>query len=328
MAWIWVGIGLLLFLPLFSVVALVLLHWYLRIYYSPIVERIFQEPPIFLVPRGEPGPDAEDVAFPTSNGLKLRGCYLKSRMPLRKGVILFGLEYGSNRWSCSPYCNHLLDAGYDVFAFEPRNQGDSDREPGFETLQWHTDRDLRDARAAVDYLKSRPDADPRGIGFFGISKGAGAGILAAQHDPYIRCAVTDGMFAAYTTTLPYMRHFMTIYNKHYFIQGLLPLWYYGLLAKVAIRRVGDQRGVTYLHLEPALRQFRRPLLMIHGGQDNYIRPDMALELFGYAKPPKDFWLIAKANHNRGLEVAGDEYRHRVREFFDRHLGDSTVAKAA
>lgn len=320
MTWVWIGIGLLLFLPLLSVVLLLILHWYLRIVYIPIIERIFQEPPIFLVPRGEPRADAEDVTITTSDGIRLRGCYLKARTAPRQGVILLGLEYGSNRWSCSLYCEHLLETGYDVFTYEPRNQGDSEREPGLETLQWHTDRDLRDVQAAVAYLKARADADPRGIGFFGISKGAGAGILAADSDPYLRCAVTDGMFAAYSTILPYMRHFMTIYNKNYFIQGLLPMWYYGILARVAMRRVGRQRGVTYLHLEPALRRFRRPLLMVHGGQDNYIRPYMAMALYEYAKEPKEFWLIPKANHNRGLEVAGEEYRRRVRDFFDRHLG--------
>ena len=128
----------------------------------------------------------------------LAGCYLKRARP-RRGVILFGLEFGSNRWSCQPYCEHLLAAGFDVFAFETRNQGDSDREPGYDPLQWVTDYEVRDAEAALAYLKGRPDADPRGVGFFGISKGAGAGLFAAGRDPYVRCCVTDGIFAMYTT---------------------------------------------------------------------------------------------------------------------------------
>ena len=51
----------------------------------------------------------------------LRGCYLQTTAS-RRGVILFGLEFGSNRWSCVPYCEHLRRAGYDVFAFEPRTR--------------------------------------------------------------------------------------------------------------------------------------------------------------------------------------------------------------
>jgi fermentation-respiration switch protein FrsA (DUF1100 family) len=61
--------------------------------------------------------------------------------------------------------------------------------------------------------------------------------------------------------------------------------------------------------------------MIHGQQDRYILPDMAKRLFDRAKPPKELWLIPGAKHNMGLHVAGDEYRQRVRDFFDRYLAD-------
>ena len=60
----------------------------------------------------------------TADGIDLCGCYLKGSGP-RRGVILFGLEFGSNRWACVPYCEHLLQNGYDVFAFESRGQGES-----------------------------------------------------------------------------------------------------------------------------------------------------------------------------------------------------------
>src|SRR5262249_48374753 len=163
-------------------------------------------------PRGQPVAEAEEVSFVSSQGLSLRGCYLKASGP-RRGVILFGLEFGSNRWACAQYCQHLVEAGYDIFTFEPRNQGDSDRLPGYEPLQWVTDYEIEDTRAALRYLKSRPDADPRGIGLFGISKGAGAGLFVAAEDGYVRCCVTDGVFATYTVLVPYMRQWFRIYNK-------------------------------------------------------------------------------------------------------------------
>jgi pimeloyl-ACP methyl ester carboxylesterase len=319
-SWILAGIAILLALPLTVFILLIILFVHLRRNYLQYIERGFQEIPLFNIPRGQPDPHAEDVRFPTFDGLTLAGCYFKTQAP-RKGVILFGLEFGSNRWSCREYCGHLIEAGYDVFAYEPRNHGDSDTEPNLEKMHWSMDRDVVDARAAIDYLKSRPDADPRGIGLFGISKGAGAGILTAADEPFIRCAVTDGMFAARTTLVPYMRHWITIYNKHYLIQGLLPSWYYAWLADLAIAKVGRERGVQFLYLEPALRRFRRPLLMIHGQHDRYILPDMAKKLFDLARPPKEFWLIPGAKHNMGLQVAPAEYRQRVRDFFDRYLAN-------
>lgn len=317
----WLGLGSLVSMPIAVTVGLIGLHYYLRRKYIHIVVRIFQEKPLFIIPRGQPLPDAEEVRFPTEDGRMLCGCYLKSARP-RRGVILFGLEFGSNRWSCRAYCEHLLEAGFDIFAFESRSQGDSDRQPGYEPLQWVTAYEVADAKAALSYLKARSDADSRGVGFFGISKGAGAGLFAAAADPYVRCCVTDGVFGTYTTLVPYMRQWFRIYNSNYIAQGLLPSWYYGIVGLVALRMIESERNCRFPHLERVLPSLApRPLLMIHGEKDTYIRSEMALDLFARARNPKEFWLVPGAKHNHALQVAGDEYRQRVLQFFEHHLAD-------
>lgn len=324
MTWIWLGIAVYLSLPVLVILFLVGLHLWLQKHYIPILVRIYQEVPYFNIPRGQPRPEAEDVTLRTADGLTLRGCYLKTARP-RQGVILFGLEFGSNRWSCAAYCDHLLEAGYDIFAYEPRNQGESQCEPNLEPLHWPCDRDVIDAEAALEYLKARPDAHPRGVGLFGISKGAGAGLLASMHDTTVRCAVIDGMFSSTYTVVGYMRRFITIYNKSYFIQGLLPSWYYATLARMGVKQVGRTRGVRFLDLEPALKRFHRPLLMIHGQRDNYIHPEMSQRLFDFASGPKEHWLIPSAKHNEGVHVAAEEYRKRVRAFFDAYLAQAPTS---
>ncbi len=320
MIWLWIilaGVGgTALVLGLFVLV----LFFYLSRKYLQYVVRIFQEKPLFIVPRGEPVEGAEEVRFRTSDGLTLSGCYLRAWTPRRQGVVLFGLEFGSNRWACVQYCETLLANGFDVFAFEPRSQGDSDPQPGYEPLQWVTDYEVEDTRAAITYLKKRPDADPRGIGFFGISKGAGAGLIAAAQDDYVRCLVTDGMFATHTTMLPYMRKWVSIYSDKFWIQKLLPTWFYGLFALAALRQTRRERGCRFPHVEHYLdRLNRRPLFMIHGGADTYIKPEMARDLFARARQPKEFWLVEGAKHNQALHVAGEEYRQRVLTFFQEYL---------
>jgi pimeloyl-ACP methyl ester carboxylesterase len=315
------GAAVLLSLPV-SVVALVtVIQCNLRRDYLPQIIRIFLEKPLFLVPRGRPLADADEVRFPNGDGQTLAGCYWRTPVR-RKGVVLFGLEFGSNRWSCASYCAALRDAGYDVFAFEPRNQGDSEADPTYEPLQWVTDRDIADVRAAVAYLKGRPDADPRGLGLFGVSKGGSAGLEVMADDPDIRCAVTDGAFGTYTTTVPFMRKWFRIYNRNYLLHGLFPSWYFGLVAKAGLKRVERERGFRFAWLESALpRLAPRPWLLVHGEGDNYITPSMARTLFGKARRPKELWLVAKAKHNQALHLAGDEYHRRLVEFFDRHLAD-------
>lgn len=315
----WLGLALTCSVPAALAAWLLYMHGYLRWKYLHVIVRIFQEKPLFVVPRGDPRPDAESVTFRTADGLALCGCYLATPHR-RRGVILFGLEFGSGRWSCRPYCEHLVENGFDVFAFESRNQGASDRLPGYEPLQWLTRYEVEDTRAALAYLKGRPDADPRGVGFFGISKGGAAGLFAAAGDAYVRCCVTDGAFATYTTLVPYMRHWFRIYNRSYFLQGLFPSWYYGLIGRVALRRIERERRCRFPDLEGQLRRLApRPLLMIHGAQDTYIKPAMARALFERARQPKEFWLVEGAKHNQALQVAGDEYRRRVLEFFEKHL---------
>ncbi len=313
--WFWVAA---IAFAIFAVLAY-LGHRYVIRRYLPPTMRIFQEKPLFVIPFGQPTSDAETVSFRTTDDLTLKGCYLRSPQP-RKGVILFGLEFGSNRWSSSPYCDFLREEGFDIFAFEVRNQGDSDSLPEYEPLQWVTDYEVEDYRAALKYLKSRPDADPRGIGLFGISKGGSAGLLAAVDDLYVRCFVTDGIFAAHTTMVPYMQKWILIYCRSSRIAQAVPGWYYRLMGLIAIRRTEKERHCHFPHLEHVIHQLApRPLLMIHGGGDTYIKPEMAKALFDLAGDPKEFWLVENAKHNQAFQLANGTYKERVLSFFLKHL---------
>ncbi len=297
--------------------------------YFGIVTRIFEEKPLFIIPRGEPLPNAQEVKLRTRDGLTLAGSYVKTPLARRRGVVLFGPEFGSNRWSCAGYCGYLLEYGYDLFTFEFRNQGESETEKDYEPLQWVTDRELTDIQAAIEYLKKRPDADPRGIGFLGVSRGGGAGILAAAFDPWVRCLVTDGAFASVTTVAPYMKKWVAIYSDRLRLQNWLPYFFYWLVAVIMLRRIGRRRGCKYPSLEKAIRRIApRPLLVIHGEKDTYIKPDIARKLFDLARAPKTFWLVPNAKHNQALNIANGEYQRRVMEFIVEHLASEPKAEAA
>lgn len=293
--------------------------WYYRHNYLERIIRIFEEKPLFIIPRGKPVPGAEEVKF-KSEGKQLVGCYLRARKP-RKGVVLFGLEFGSDRWSAWQYCANLCERGYDVFTYEPRNQGKSDVDPHYAPMQWVTDHDRRDMLAAVDYLKTRSDMPATGIGVFGISKGGSVALAVAAEEPWIRCVVTDGAYATYTTMVPFMRRWVGIYvGTHPFLRKLAPNWFYGRLAMSAVKTVAKRRGVKFLHSEKTVRKLREPVLMIHGGGDTYIKPEMAETLHGeIGSAVSELWIVPKAKHNQAMHVAGDEYTRRIAAFLDEHL---------
>ncbi len=302
--------------------ALTALYIYVRHNYLSVLKRIFVEKPLFIIPRGQRPDDVEDLRIPTTDGLKLAAAYWKTSAPQRKGIIFFGLEFCANRWSFVPYCEHLRAAGYDVFTYEPRNQGDSDVQPGYDPLQWVTDRDAADCKSALRYLQARPDAQGARIGIFGISKGGSACIAVASTEPAVRSILTDGAFATYSTMVPYMRHWFSIYDTNYVLHGLMRPWFYGMIGRAGMQALSRERHVRYISLESTIKRIgSRPLLMIHGEKDSYIKPSMARRLFDHAPGPKEFWLVENAKHNLAIEVAGDEYRRRVLEFFDASLAN-------
>jgi uncharacterized protein len=318
--WLWLSVGLFVGLVLVPGLGAAWYYVQLKRRFLPTITRIFQEKPLFVIPRGQELADAEDVRLTTPEGLTLRGCYLRHTSPRRRGVILFGLEYGSNRWACEPYCQFLRTAGFDVFTFEPRGQGDSDQQPGYEPLQWVTEFEVSDFKTALTYLKARADTQPRGIGFFGISKGGSAGLVAAAHDPFVRCFVTDGIFGTHSTMVPYMRKWVSIYSDRHWFLRVMPDFMYGVFARATLRRVRREKGLRFPHVEYVMPLLSpRPLLMIHGAADTYIKPEMAQTLYDLARDPRDLWIVEGAKHNQALQVANGEYQKRVLTFFLKHL---------
>lgn len=316
MEWLWISLSIVVAL---IVLALFVIHFVLVRRYVPVIVRIFEEKPPFILPFGQPTPEAEEVTLTTPDGVTLLGCYLRTTQP-RKGVILFGLEFGSNRWACIPYCEFLREAGYDIFTFEMRGQGKSPAQEGYAPLQWVTEFEVTDFRTALAYLKGRPDKDARGVGLFGLSKGGSAGIMAAAQDQFIRCCAVDGIFSTLGTMVPFMRQWIFIYTSAPRLAKILPTAYYRHIAKLAIRRMEQECHCHYPSMERRMPLLApRPLLMIHGGADNYIKPEMAQALFDLAKGSKELWLVANAKHNQSFTLAGDEYKKRVLAFFDLHL---------
>jgi fermentation-respiration switch protein FrsA (DUF1100 family) len=92
--------------------------------------------------------------------------------------------------------------------------------------------------------------------------------------------------------------------------------------------VAQERNVRYVNLERAIHRLApRPFFMIHGEKDSYIKPSMARVLFDRAGEPKEFWQVPGAKHNQAIEVAPEEYRRRVLEFFEAYLGSGVNQRA-
>ena len=299
-----------------TVVLIALFFLYVAIRYTPIVARIFEEKPLFLPLRVKPLEDTEEVRFKTRDGLELAGTYLPRRVPKRLGVIVFCHEYLSDRWSVLPYADHLRDEGFDLFTFDFRNHGQSEKDPVYRPLQWVTEHESADLRAALRCLRSRPDFDPAGFGLLGISRGGGTALVVAGKDPSVWGVVTDGAFPTKGTMLAYITRWSEIYVTLESVWKRMPKVVYEFLAWSARKRSQLRLHCRFPNVEKATSRISpRPLLMIHGEKDAYIGPAIAQTLFEEADEPKQLWIVPKAKHNRSRETQPEAYRERLNQFF-------------
>jgi pimeloyl-ACP methyl ester carboxylesterase len=317
---LYVVLGIYLVMNLILVIAWIL--------YVPIVVRIFSETPLLLADASQPLADGEECAFKTSDGLHLRGTYFGTMAEERLGVVLFCHELTSDRWSTARYTSDLRDRGFDVFSFDFRNHGQSQRQPDYEPMPWTTQYELNDVQAAIDYLASRPDADPDGFGLLGISRGGTTALCAAAVDPRIRCVVTDGAFPLEEMQLYYMRRYMQIYLYFSWLLAKLPDHTLGTFCRWARFIVGWRRKCRFLHVTQMTKKLRQPVLLIHGERDTYVPLEVVQTLRASLGRKPRLWVVSNAKHNRCIDVATQRYRRRIGRFFQAHLSPGRATAPA
>jgi alpha-beta hydrolase superfamily lysophospholipase len=296
---------------------------YVWIRYFPIVQRLIGESTLLVAEGGEPIAGGEDCEFPTADGLTLRGTYLKhTAAGPRKGVILFGHELNGDRWNATPYVRDLVAGGYDVLTFDLRNHGTSDAQANLTMMPWVAPNVLADLRAAIDYLMRRPDADPRGVGVFGISRAAGAALCLAADDSRIRCLFTDGAYPTHTTQLIFLRRYIDIYIPYpwTYLTRNLPDWFYHIFLGTARSRWGRRTGFHFVNVEQQAARVKVPVMMVHGEKDRMIPVAAARALRKCITSPAKLMVVAGAKHNGAVFTDPENYLRRVRRFFDLHLG--------
>lgn len=321
----WSALGLTIGILVVAFCAFWVYVWYL---YFPIVVRLIGQAPLLLPEATTPLVGGEECAFPTSDGLTLRGTYLKHRNGERQGVLVFCHELNGDRWNAVPYVTDLLDAGYDVFTFDFRNHGASDTDPRYSPRPWITSYDTIDFRAAIHYVMSRPDADLRGVGVLGISRGGGAAVAAAGGDSRIRCLFTDGAYPTRSSHILFVRRYVDIFvpRKWHWLSKIFPDWGFELFLGTARRVWGRRINYPFVDVETAATRITQPVLMIHGAADTMIPTGAAQALQKCIAGPSKLWIVPEARHNAAVFTEPEAYRRRLLKFFRLHLAERTTSR--
>jgi uncharacterized protein len=237
----------------------------------------------------------EDVAFPTSDGLTLRGWYILGRIG---AAILFAHGGGGNRLGIGQLeqAAALVERGFSVLLFDQRGQGDSD---GVQTSFTGAD-----VLAALNYLRVRSDVDPDRIGAIGLSLGAINIVHAATLDRGLKAIILDGLGQSGIADLPPP----TTADE-------LMLALQRAVTFAALR----SRGVVEAAVIESLGRMRsQPTLFISGaGQD--LEREAVRRYFAVTGAPKEIWEIPEGSHAYTWAARPREYTKRIVDFFTQNL---------
>lgn len=288
--------------------------------YTRLVLRIFETKPPFSVPSFPPNPAAELVSFVTEDGVTLRGSIHRNSERPAKGLILFCPELEGNHWSVSSYAGGLLEAGFDVVSFDFRSQGESDSQPGYAPLHWPTTFEVEDVRAALRFIQSRDDLRELPLGVMGVSRGATPALIAAAESSRVKAVCCEGAYSTDALMVHFISRWATLYVPR-FLLPVLPMWHIRVTSKLVRWTSQFLRNRRYVVLERWLPRLKdRSVLLVAGGRDNYVHPDVGRDLQKRIDSPAvQFWLVPSAKHNRARDVAPAEYDRRLRNFFDKTL---------
>lgn len=140
---------------------------------------------------GPPPAGVEEVYFVNDAGLRLHGWFTPALGPPKQAIGTVVHAHGNamsvdNHYEISAF---LAEYGFNVLIFDYRGYG---RSEGKIRRREHA---LADVRAALEYVRNRPDVNPRRIALFGHSIGGSLALMAGPDEPDLAAIIAISPFA-------------------------------------------------------------------------------------------------------------------------------------
>ena len=222
------------------------------------------------------GLDYEEVFITTQDGLRLHAWHVPGTSEY---TWLWFHGNGGNighRVSELALLHHRL--GVNLLMFDYRGYGKSEGTPSEQGT-------YKDARAALRYLRDRAKTPMERIVYFGHSLGSAVAVELAVAEPPLGLILVSP--------------FASLSDMSRLVFPLLPA---GWLLR---NRYNSLERIAKVH---------RPLLVLHGDQDETVPLSQANKLFDAANPPKRIQLMPGAGHNDTFEAGGQAYWGALEQF--------------
>ena len=250
----------------------------------------------------------EPVDFVATDGTHISGWWMPARRDnarFRHETVLICHGLAANKSSQLALARGFVPYGYNVLIFDFRAHGESGGQ-----LTSFGDLERRDVLGAVRWIRENHNTEARHIYGVGASMGAAA-LIAAASDPSPEGQAIDAIaaYGAYDS----VRAELTYVANDRFIAPLK--W---IVNQFGLSMASAQVGSDLTEFAPAIlvqNLWPRPIMVIHGVNDEIIAFDCGRTLFDSAQQPKTRLWIDRAGHNDILR--DDNVAARVRQFFDR-----------
>jgi hypothetical protein len=205
----------------------------------------------------------------------------------------------------------LCDAGIAALRFDFRGSGESEGDFAEMTIE----REVEDARAALRWLRARPDVDARRVGLLGVSLGSAVAMLTAGEEPGLRALCLWSTLARprHRFALPAEPEQRAALKAHGFIDY-----------NSAGFPVGRAFYESAARVDPvaAMARYRGPLLCVHGDRDYLPVEEPQLVIDRTAAGSKSLHVVPDGEHVFGSWAAKTEAVEVTRDFFARTLARS------
>jgi dipeptidyl aminopeptidase/acylaminoacyl peptidase len=253
--------------------------------------------------------DYEKVRFPSRQaGLNLAGWYI----PGDPGSPVVILTHGLNGCKCSPriltIAGMLHRNGFNVLLYDMREHGESDIEDGRAAIG---NEEYQDLLGAWDWLVNEKNYEPKRIGVFGESLGAGTTLIAFGQEPRIAAAFVD---SPYSDLPEIINEELARNNYPTFLEPG---------AIFVARVVAGDNLVAFSPKDAITRDAGRPIFIVHGTADERINVHHTRQLAELATQTGanvTVWIPEGVGHVMAEFALPDEYELRLVTFFRDALG--------
>jgi fermentation-respiration switch protein FrsA (DUF1100 family) len=253
------------------------------------------------------GMSYEDVEFPSTDGLRLKGWWMPAggegaagASAEAAGTIIYCHGQNRTRVEMLPMSEVGHSLGFNGLAFDFRHQGAS--EGNLSSVGYW---ERRDVEGAVRYaLDERYAARP--VVVWGVSLGAAASLMAAAETPDIAAVISDSTFLSFEDTA---RHHWGLFFRSWPSFPMFNETMALIRWKAHFKASDFDLRVAVDHINP------RPILFIGVEGDPRMPPNIARTLYGLSSSPDKMLLIVPGKrHGEGFFSGHDPYVKAVTDF--------------